>query len=139
WAVRGKQLVLEVSYDRAAERVFITSNDPLNWLRTVHDWVREPGMPFNKWQLAYAPSLELQLDVRPTATVQVYVFAADNFGNTIVESGSPTAPHSFVPTEAELALAGRDIRGGETGAFGRRLEELGATTSVHGYSSLELG
>jgi hypothetical protein len=42
-------------------------------------------------------------------------------------------------SDEELAeFMRRDIRGGQLGSFGRRLEELGVEVGVHGYASLEL-
>lgn len=139
WAVQGSPMGVNVDFDRDERKVLVTTQDPLNWLRQVDVWVRKPGEAYSKYVLKTGSDSAVEVEAGPLDVLEVYAFALDAYGNTIVEVGSSGRPRRFEPQVHDRVVFERDIRGGETGAYAKRLTELGNNASVHGYASLELG
>ncbi len=139
WSQRSTTMRVKTALDRVNRQLFITTEDPLRWLRSLNVWVRKAGGEYTKNTLEIAQSNVIHVDVDPLDVIEVYVAALDATGNVIVETGSAPHPQRFAPSAEERTTFERDIRGGQPGSYAQRLSELGAQTSVHGYTSLEFG
>jgi hypothetical protein len=139
WSRRSSTMAVRIELDRFDRQLFITTEDPLRWLRSLNVWVRKAGGEYTKNTLAIAQSNAIHVDVDPLDVIEVYVAALDATGNVIVETGSAPHPQRFAPSAEERITFERDIRGGQFGSYAQRLSELGAQTNVHGYTSLDFG
>lgn len=139
WSVRRESFGIELSYARRERQIVVRVRDPLSWGRSVHVWYRVGGRAYVKQ--VRPVSQELLFDVqslKATDAIEVYAFMVDDRENVISEFGRERDPHLFGLSEAELEeFLRRDIRGGQTGSYALRLEELGVEVGVHGYLSLE--
>jgi hypothetical protein len=140
WSVHKEAFGLDVSYARADRQLVVHVKDPLAWAKTVQVWWRFAGHGYQKIRRSATRELVLDIDgIGPTDPLDVYVFVVDDHGNVLMQRGRERDPELFGLSEQELAaLLQRDIRGGQTGSYARRLEELGVQVGVHGYASLEL-
>jgi hypothetical protein len=140
WSVRKSGFHLDVTYVRREEDLIVSVRDPINWVHEVEIGWRFADRPYVKARRSLNGELVLHVDdVALGDDVEVYARALDEHGNVVMEFGREREPHVFEPSDKELAeIRRRDIRGGQTGSFARRLEELGVQVSVHGYTSLEL-
>jgi hypothetical protein len=138
WAVRGG-FGLDVSYARRERKLLVRVRDPLVWVDTVHLFWRVSDGQYTKLQRPAATELSFDsIEVGPTDAVEVYAYGVDAHGNVLVSYAQARDPHIFELSDEELAeFMRRDIRGGQTGSYARRLEELGVNVAVHGYLSLE--
>jgi hypothetical protein len=140
WSVRRESFGIDVSYARRERQIVVRVRDPLAWGHAVHVWYRIGGRAFLKQ--VHPLSQEMLFDVqslKPTDPVEVYAFLVDDRENVLAEFGRERDPHLFGLSESELEeFLRRDIRGGQTGSYALRLEELGVEVGVHGYLSLEL-
>jgi hypothetical protein len=139
WAVRKESFGLEVNFDRRERQLIVAVRDPLKWARAVHVWSRVADQPYRKQQRSAAAEQLFAVEVdTPTDTLEVYAFVVDEHDNVLMQLGREREPRVFGLSSQELdAFLRRDIRGGQTGSYARRLEELGVQVGVHGYASLE--
>jgi hypothetical protein len=139
WSVRRDSFGIDVSYARRERQIVVRVRDPLRWGHSVHVWYRIGGRAYVKQ--VHAISQEMLFDVqslKATDPVDVYAFLVDDRENVLTEFGRERDPHLFGLSEGELEeFLRRDIRGGQTGSYALRLEELGVEVGVHGYLSLE--
>jgi hypothetical protein len=139
WSLHKDSFGIDVTYARRERQLAVRVRDPLNWARTVHVWSRFGERPYAKAQRPAAPQVVFGIDdISPTEALEVYVFVVDDHDNALMRFGREREPHIFRLSDEELAaILRRDIRGGQTGSYARRLEELGVQVGVHGYTSLE--
>ena len=139
WAVRKDAFGLDVRYSRRERQVAVVLRDPIRWGRTIHLWSRVGEQAYSKQQKPAGSEVLFEIDSGDAAdAIEVYAFVVDEHDNVLIQVGREGEPRIFGLTEQELAaLLRRDIRGGETGSYARRLEELGVQVGVHGYASLE--
>jgi hypothetical protein len=139
WSVRRDSFGMDVSYARRERQIVVRVRDPLRWGHAVHVWYRIGGRAYVKQ--VHPISQETLFDVqslKATDPVEVYAFLVDDRENVLTEFGRERDPHLFGLSEGELEeFLRRDIRGGQTGSYALRLEELGVEVGVHGYLSLE--
>jgi len=139
WSVRRDSFGMDVSYARREHQIVVRVRDPLRWGHAVHVWYRIGGRAYVKQ--VHPISQEMLFDVqslKATDPVEVYAFLVDDRENVLTEFGGERDPHLFGLGEGELEeFLRRDIRGGQTGSYALRLEELGVEVGVHGYLSLE--
>jgi hypothetical protein len=139
WSVRRDSFGIDVSYARRERQIVVRVRDPLDWGRAVHVWYRIGSRAYVKQTRPL--SKEMLFDVqslKSTDAVEVYAFLVDDRENVLYDFGRERDPHLFGLSEAELEeFMRRDIRGGQTGSYALRLEELGVEVGVHGYLSLE--
>lgn len=140
WSLHKDAFGLDATYARKERQLIVRIRDPIDWGRTVHVWSRSGDRPYVKSQRPAAPQVVFDIDdVSPTDALEVYAFVVDDHSNVLMRFGRDREPHVFRLSDEELAaMLRRDIRGGQTGSYGRRLEELGVQVGVHGYTSLEL-
>lgn len=140
WSVHKDGFTLDVDYARHERQVVVRLADPIAWAAHLEVWVRFGERPYVKAEGRADRELTVDVpDAAPLDSVEVYAFALDAQRNVLLQFGREREPHVFAPSEEELsAELRRDIRGGQTGSFARRLEELGVQVGVHGYASLEL-
>jgi hypothetical protein len=141
WSVRQGAFGLSVRFDRRDKRLFVEYRDPIRWGQHVHVWYRFGQRPFVRAEQPAGATLQFPVseELEAAEPLEVYGFATDDHGNVITEFADQHTPRVFALSEEErLSLALRDIRGGQTGSFGRRLEEQGARVGVHGYVTVEL-
>jgi tetratricopeptide (TPR) repeat protein len=140
WSLHKDEFGVDVTYGRRERQLVVQVRDELNWGRIVHVWSRFGDRPYTKSQRAAAQQVVFDVDdVGPTDALDVYAFVVDDHGNVLMRFGREREPHVFRLSDEELAaILRRDIRGGQTGSYARRLEELGVQVGVHGYASLEL-
>lgn len=139
WSVRRDSFGLDVSYARRERQIVVRVRDPIDWGRTVHVWYRVGGRAYVKQTHARSPEVLFEVQsVKATDPVEVYAFLVDDRENVLAEFGRERDPHLFGLSEGELEeFLRRDIRGGQTGSYALRLEELGVDVGLHGYLSLE--
>ncbi len=139
WSVHPDGFGLDVSYARRERQLLVRVRDPINWVHTVHVWSRFGERSYTKATQASASELAFDIDeIQPIDPLEVYVFALDARGNVLMQVGKEHDPQLLAPSEQELAaILRRDIRGGQTGSYARRLQELGVQVALHGYISLE--
>lgn len=138
WSSQPRTSV-DVELDRGAQQLAVHTLDPLGWLTTVRVRVRKQGGDYVEHSLRTGAPTTVAVDATPLDVVEVYAVGLDSHGNTVVELGSASQPVSLAPSvEDEIAFE-RDVRGGETGGAGRRLEALGVATKLTGYTSVEFG
>lgn len=139
WAARKGGFSIEAQYARRERQVQVKLRDALGWVKTVHVWYRFGERSYVRYELPAHEQVVVDVaDIGPTDALAVYVFAADEHENTLIELGREREPHVFNLTEEERAqFMRRDIRGGQSGSYARRLEELGVQVGLHGYLSLE--
>jgi len=140
WSLHKDSFGVDVTYARRERQLVVRIRDPLSWGRTVHVWSRFGDRPFTKSQRPAAGQVVFSVaDIGSTEALDVYVFVVDEHANVLMRFGREREPHVFRLSDEELAaILRRDIRGGQTGSYARRLEELGVQVGVHGYTSLEL-
>ncbi len=141
WSVRQGSFGLEVKFDRRDRRLYADVRDPLKWARLVHVWYRFGQRPFVRASQAVGTNVAFSVsdELGAAEPLEVYAFLVDDHANVITEFGAERTPRVFALNEEEqAALSRRDIRGGQAGSFGKRLEELGARVTTHGYVSAEL-
>ena len=140
WSLHKDSFGVDVTYARRERQLVVRVRDPLNWGRSVHVWSRFGDRPYIKTQRPTAPQVLVGVDeIAATDALDVYVFVVDDRGNVLMRFGREREPYVFRLSDEELAaILRRDIRGGQTGSYARRLEELGVQVGVHGYTSLEL-
>lgn len=139
WAVRGG-FSLDVSYARRERQLVVRVRDPVAWVDKVQlAWRVSGGQQYTELQQLAASELVFDsIEVGPTDAVEVYAYGLDAHGNVLMAYADARNPHVFELSDEEMAeFMRRDIRGGQTGSFARRLEELGVQVAVHGYLSLE--
>lgn len=139
WSVRRDSFGIEVSYARRERQIVVRVRDPLDWGSTVHVWYRTGNRAFVKQTQPIGREMLFEVQsIKATDPVEVYAFVVDDRENVLLEFGRERDPHLFGLSEAELEeFLRRDIRGGQTGSYALRLEELGVEVGVHGYLSLE--
>lgn len=130
---------VSVELDRNAQQLAIQTRDPLGWLATVRIRVRKRGDAYVEHSVQAATPTKIGLDVAPLDVLEVYASGLDSHGNTVVELGSAGQPQALEPSVEDEIAFDRDVRGGETGGAGKRLEALGVVTKLTGYASLEFG
>jgi hypothetical protein len=140
WSVRKDAFGLEVDYARRERQIVVRVRDPIHWAKTVHVWWRFGDRKYQKATRPVASESLIEIeDIAATDALEVYAFVVDEHDNVLMQFGRDHDPHLFALTDDELAvILRRDIRGGQTGSFALRLEELGVQVGVHGYVSLEL-
>lgn len=140
WDTHRDGFGLQVSYARRERQVVARLHDPLGWAKSVQVWWRFADRRYVKETRPAAREVVFEVkDIEPIDALEVYAFVTDQYGNTLLQFGRERDPHLFGLSDEELAEAlRRDIRGGQTGSYGRRLAELGVQVDVHGYLSLEL-
>lgn len=138
WDMHKGQFLTEVLFDRQLGQVVVRTHDALGWFAQVDVVSRVDGGSYRRRRKPVAQELEFEEVISPTSTVEVYVEVFDGNGNLLQRVGDERMPLRFVPSSAELANSTRDIRGGQPGSFGRRLDELGADVNVHGFVTAEL-
>lgn len=139
WSAHRDGFGMTVRYARRDRRLFIKIQDALDWGRQLRIWTRSGIGPYAKLQVpAAADVVEEVAGVEFADALDVYASVIDEHDNVLVEFGQEARPQLFGLSDAEFAEIRRnDIRGGETGSFARRLEELGGHVTLHGYASLE--
>jgi tetratricopeptide (TPR) repeat protein len=139
WSVHQEGFGIDVSYARRERQVVVKLRDPIGWARTVWVWSRFGDRPYVKAEQAAASELVFDIDdIQEADALEAYVFVTDERGNVLARLGKERDPYLFGLSDEELAaVLRRDIRGGQTGSFARRLEELGVDVGVHGYLSLD--
>jgi hypothetical protein len=139
WSAHRDGFGIVVRYGRRERRLFIKIQDALAWGKKVRIWTRSGIAPYTKVEVPASPDVVEDVGgVEFADALDVYVSVVDEHDNMLLEFGQEVRPHIFGLTDAEFAEIRRnDIRGGETGSFARRLEELGGRVSLHGYASLE--
>jgi hypothetical protein len=139
WSVRRESFGLDVSYARSERQIVVRVHDPIDWGHEVHVWYRVGSHAYVKQ--VHPIGREMLFDVQSlkvTDPIEVYAFLVDDRDNVLSEFGRERDPHLFGLSESELEdFLRRDIRGGQTGSYALRLEELGVEVGVHGYLSLE--
>lgn len=140
WATRKAGFQLQAEYARREKQVIVHVRDALGWVSSVQVWFRFGERRYVKVRRPVSPTLVVNVeDIGPTDALAVYAFASDEHDNVLLELAHERDPHVFGLSDEERAeFMRRDIRGGQTGSFARRLEELGVQVGVHGYLSLEL-
>jgi hypothetical protein len=140
WDARKNGFGIDVNYARRERQVIVNVRDPIGWAHHVHVWSRFGERRYAKTVKTAGPEVLFDIeDIGPTDALEIYAFATDEHGNVLMQFGRDRDPHLFGMSDEELAeFMRRDIRGGQLGSFGRRLEELGVEVGVHGYASLEL-
>jgi len=140
WSVHKDDFGLDVAYARPEREIVVRVRDPIDWAKTVHVWWRFGDRKYQQLHQPVGRELRFEVeDIGQTDALEVYAFAVDARGNVVMAFGGEHDPHVFTLSDEELAaLQRRDIRGGQTGSFALRLEELGVQVGVHGYASLEL-
>jgi hypothetical protein len=140
WSLHKDVFGVDATYARRERQLVVRVRDPLNWGRTIHVWSRFGERPYTKSQRPAGPQVVFNVDdISPTEALDAYVFVVDEHNNVLMRFGREREPHVFRLSDEELAaILRRDIRGGQTGSYARRLEELGVQVGVHGYTSLEL-
>jgi hypothetical protein len=105
----------------------------------VHVWFRFGDRSYTREVLPAGRELLFEVpDIGLTDPLEVYAYLADEHENVLLEFGRERDPQLFGLSDAELEeFLRRDIRGGQTGSYALRLEELGVSVGVHGYLSLE--
>ena len=139
WSAHRDGFGMIVRYGRREHRLFIKLQDALGWGRRLRIWTRSGIAPYTKVELPAEPDAVEDVEgVEFADALDVYASLVDEQDNVLLEFGQEVRPHTFGLTDAEFAEIRRnDIRGGETGSFARRLEELGGRVSLHGYVSVE--
>ena len=139
WSLRRDGFGIDVSYARRERQVVVQLRDPIRWAKRIHVWSRFGDRRYVRVESAASAESVFEIeDIGPTDALEVYAFATDEHGNVLLELGRERDPHLFGLSDEELAeFMRRDIRGGQTGSYARRLEELGVQVGVHGYASLE--
>jgi hypothetical protein len=139
WATRKAGFQLQAEYARREKQVIVHVRDALGWVKSVQVWFRFGERRYLKIRHPVSPTLVIDVeDIGATDALSVYAFASDEHDNVLLELGHERDPHVFGLSEEERAeFMRRDIRGGQTGSFAARLEELGVQVGVHGYLSLE--
>lgn len=130
---------VNVELDRGAQQLAVQIQDPLGWLATARVRVRKRGGAYVEHSVKAGVPTRLTIDAAPLDVVEVYAVGLDSHGNTVVEVGSAARPQALEPSVEDEIAFDREVRGGETGGAGKRLEALGVMTKLTGYTSLEFG
>ena len=138
WDLHKGEFQTEVLFDRQMGQVVVRTHDALGWFRQVDVVSRVDGGSYRRRRKQAGREIEFEEPISSTSTVEVFVEVFDAHGNLLQRVGDERMPLRFAPSSEELANSTRDIRGGQTGSFGRRLEELGANVGVHGFVTAEL-